>query len=171
MSLTLEFPGLWSNPESPFLSHHHTCPFGGISLAAQEKIQQPGSSDSHVPGVVHTLINEDKSPIVLMLRGWNDTRRKTVSLQAGVAGGETISSYLKIYWETVVSTFLFPISSPAQEQRIHRVFRLHDTNFITVEHFLPPKWILVCLIRFNFYLWHEFSSELKPRKWAWAHWQ
>lgn len=97
MSMTFGFPGLWSNPESPFLSHHHTCPFGSIPLAAQEKIQQPGSSDSHVPGVVHTLINEDKSPIVLMLRGWNDTRRKTVSLQAGVAGGETISSYLNIY--------------------------------------------------------------------------
>lgn len=78
MSLTFGFPGLWSNPESPFLSHHHTCPFGSIPLAAQEKMQQPGSSDSHVPGVVHTLINEDKSPIVLMLRGWNDTRRKSV---------------------------------------------------------------------------------------------
>lgn len=101
-----------------------------------------------------------------MLRGWNDTRRKTESLQAVVAGGETTSSYLNLYQETVVSTFLFPISSPEQEQRIHRIFRLHDTNFITVEHFLPPKWILVCLIRFNFYLWHEFSSELKPRKWA-----
>lgn len=81
MSLTFGFPGLWSNPESPFLSHHHTCPFGSTPLAAQEKMQQPGSSDSRVPGAVHTLINEDKSPIVLMLRGWNDTRRKTVSLK------------------------------------------------------------------------------------------
>lgn len=97
MSLTFWFPGLWSNPESPFLSHHHTCPFGSIPLPTQEKIQQPGSSDSRVPAVVHTLINEDKPPIVLMLRGWNDTRRKTVFLQAVVAGGEIISSYLNIY--------------------------------------------------------------------------
>lgn len=97
MSLTFGFPGLWSNPESSFLSHHHTCPFGSIPFPAQEKIQQPGSSDSYVPGVVHPLINEDKPPIVLMLRGWNDTRRKTVSLQAVVAGGETISSYLNLY--------------------------------------------------------------------------